>query len=72
MVILITENDYKWKMITYGYYLFMNTYYYLILIITTYIRIRKKEYYLDFFPALPILRMPKNVPILRFNGFFIF
>ena len=54
MAALITENDYKWKMITYGYILFTNTYYLSILTITTYKRIRKKEYCLDFFPALPI------------------
>lgn len=53
MAALIMDNDYKWKMITYGYYLFMNTYYYLILVITTYKRIRNKEYCLDFFPVLP-------------------
>nr|DAS05199.1 MAG TPA: hypothetical protein [Caudoviricetes sp.] len=41
---MITENDYKWKMITYGYILFTDTYYLLITTITTYKRIKEKEY----------------------------
>lgn len=72
MAALITENDYKWKMITYGYCLFTNTYSLLITTITIYIRIREKEYCLDFFPALPISEMPQNTPKIVFNGFFIF
>lgn len=54
MAALITENDYKWKMITYGYILFTNTYYLLVTTITAYKRIRKKEYCLHFFPPAAI------------------
>lgn len=72
MAALMMDNDYKWKMITYGYYLFMNTYSLLTTTITTYIRIKEKEYCLDFFPALPISRMPKNTPILRSEAFLFF
>ena len=44
MAALITENDYKWKMITYGYILLKEFYSLLITTITTYIRIKEKEY----------------------------
>ncbi len=72
MAVLITENDYKWEMITYGYLLLKDIYSLLITTITTYIRIRKKEYCLDFFPALPISKMPKNRSIFVFKAFLFF
>nr|DAY30497.1 MAG TPA: hypothetical protein [Caudoviricetes sp.] len=72
MAALITENDCKWKMITYGYYLFMNTYYYLILTITTYIRIRKKEYCLDFSPPCLFLKCPKTALFSFLRRFYFF
>ena len=72
MAALITENDYKWRMITYGYKLFTDTYYLLITTITTYKRIKEKEYCLDFFPALPISKMPKNRSIFVFKAFLFF
>lgn len=60
MAALITENDYKWKMITYGYILFTDIYSLLITTITTYKRIRKKEYCLDFFPFSLFEKCPKH------------
>lgn len=72
MAALITENDYKWKMITYGYILLKDIHSLLITTITTYIRIRKKEYCLDFSPPCLFLKCQKTALFSFLRRFFIF